>query len=79
MRRDVYMYIQNKKELVRFLRDQPVWYRKLMRDPSQIQQMEVAALHYYQKTIPHHVEKFSNGVNMASMMMGMFQAMNSQT
>jgi hypothetical protein len=79
MRRDVYMYIQNKKELVRFLRDQPVWYRKLTRDPSQIQQMEVAALHYYQKTIPHHVEKFSNGVNMASMMMGMFQAMNSQT
>jgi YlbE-like protein len=79
MRRDVYMYIQNKKELVHFLRDQPVWYRKLMRDPSQIQQMEVAALHYYQKTIPHHVEKFSNGVNMASMMMGMFQAMNSQT
>jgi hypothetical protein len=33
-------------------------------------------LHHYKKTIPHHVEKFSNGVQMASMMMSMFQAMN---
>jgi YlbE-like protein len=41
--------------------------------------MEIAALHYYKKTIPHQVEKFSSGVQMASMMMSMFQMMNAQS
>nr|WP_295975325.1 YlbE-like family protein [uncultured Bacillus sp.] len=77
MRKDVYLYLKQQKELLDFLREQPVWYRKLTRDPNHLQNMEVEALHYYKKTIPHHVTKFSNGVQMASMMISMFQAMNS--
>jgi len=76
MRKDVFMYLEQQKELMAFLREQPVWYRKLTRDPSKLQIMEIEALHYYKKTIPHQVAKFSNGVQMASMMISMFQAMN---
>lgn len=79
MRNDVYTYLQKNKVLIEFLREQPVWYRKLSRDPSQIENLEIAALHYYQKTIPHQIEKFSNGVQMASMMVSMFKIMNDQS
>lgn len=79
MRIDVYTYLQKNKELIEFLREQPIWYRKLSRDPSQIENLEIVALHYYQKTIPHQIEKFSNGVQMASMMVSMFKIMNDQS
>ncbi|MEW9108823.1 YlbE-like family protein [Cytobacillus gottheilii] len=79
MRKEVIEYIEQNQELRNFIREQPHWYRKLSRNPMDLQAFEIAALHYHRKTIPHHVEKFNNGVQMASMMMGMFQAMNSQT
>lgn len=79
MRQDIANYVGQNKQLQNFIREQPIWYRKLSRNPQEIQTLEVAALNYYKNTIPHKVEKFSNGVQMASMMMGMFQAMNSQS
>ncbi|KON89218.1 hypothetical protein AF332_22025 [Sporosarcina globispora] len=79
MRKDIVEYLEQKKELKHFIREQAHWYRTLSRNPHEIQSLEVAALHYHKKTIPHQVEKFTNGVQMASMMMSMFQAMNSQS
>lgn len=79
MRKDIYMYLQQNKDLLMFLREQPGWYRILTRNPNDIQKMEIAALNYYKRTIPHQVEKFSSGVQLASMMMNMFSAMNSQS
>lgn len=78
MRYEIREYLQQNPDLKAFIREQPQWYRTLTRNPTDIQALEVASLHYYKKTIPHHVEKFSNGVQMASMMMSMFQAMNAQ-
>ncbi|WP_413301509.1 YlbE-like family protein [Bacillus sp. 1P10SD] len=78
MRRDVLDYLENQKELKKFVREQPYWYRKLSRNPYDLQSLEIASLHYYKKTIPHQVEKFSNSVQMASMMYSMFQAMKNQ-
>ncbi len=76
MRKEISQYIEQNKELQSFIREQPQWYRSLSRNPTQIQSLEIASLHYYKNTIPHKVEKFTNGVQMASMMMGMFQALN---
>lgn len=78
MRADVLEYISSNHELKQFIREQPQWYRKLSRDPKQLEQFEIASLHYFKKTIPHQVEKFSQGVQMANMFMGMLQAMNSK-
>lgn len=69
-------YIQSQVQLRQFLREQPSWFRRLSRNPTELQVFELSALHYYKKTIPHQVEKITNGVQMASMMMSMFQAMN---
>ncbi|WP_077211408.1 YlbE-like family protein [Bacillus dakarensis] len=76
MRKDIIEYIRRQKQLQQFLHDQPHWYRRLARNPNELQTFEISALHYYKKTIPHQVERISNGVQMASMMMSMFQAMN---
>jgi hypothetical protein len=78
MRKEVIGYLEGKKELKQFIREQPLWYRKLSRNPYDLQALEIASLHYYKRTIPHQVEKFSNGVQMASMMLHMFQSMNNQ-
>ncbi|MFE8703662.1 YlbE-like family protein [Cytobacillus sp. FJAT-54145] len=77
MRKDVLEYIEQRPQLKQYIREQPIWYRRLSRSPNEIQTFEITSMHYYKKTIPHQVEKFSNGVQMASMMMSMFQAMNS--
>ncbi|WP_223595965.1 YlbE-like family protein [Neobacillus bataviensis] len=78
MRKDVLEYLERQKDLKQFVREQPLWYRKLSRNPYDLQSLEVASLHYYRKTIPDQVEKFSNSVQMASMMYSMFQAMKNQ-
>ncbi|TKC18545.1 YlbE-like family protein [Robertmurraya kyonggiensis] len=78
MRREIMDVILADHDLKRFLHEQPIWYRKLGRNPGDLQSFQIAALQYHRKTIPDRVEKFSTGVQMASMMMGMFQAMNSQ-
>jgi hypothetical protein len=79
MRRDVLEYINRQKELKKFIREQPLWYRKLSRNPYDLQTLEIASLHYYKKTIPHQVEKFNNNVQMASMMFYMLQSMKDQS
>lgn len=78
MRKEIMAFLDGKKDLKQFIREQPIWFRKLTRNPYDLQSLEVAALHFYKRTIPHQVEKFSNGVQMASMMFSMFQAMNNQ-
>ncbi|MBS4207744.1 YlbE-like family protein [Bacillus sp. FJAT-50079] len=78
MRQEIVQYIYSKKELKQMIREQPYWYRKLSRDPELLNQFEIASLHYFQKTIPHKVEKFTNGLQMASMMMSMLQTMASE-
>lgn len=68
-------YLEEKKELKQFVREQPLWYRKLSRNPYDLQSLEIASMHYYKRTLPDHVDKFSNSVQMASMMFHMLQSM----
>lgn len=77
MRKEVMDYIKQQKQLEQFLRQQPIWYRKLSRNPNELQAFELMSLHFYGKTIPHQVEKFTNGIQLANMMLSMLQAMNS--
>ena len=78
MRPDVYIYIKNNKDLLRYLRDEPSWYRRLSRNPFDLKEFERSALKHYKKTIPDQVEKVSQGLQLASAMLAMFQSMNSQ-
>lgn len=79
MRQSIKEYINQSSDLQQFIREQPQWYRRLSRNPNDLEAFEIASLHYYKRTIPDHVQKFSNGVQMASMMVSMFQALNAQS
>jgi hypothetical protein len=78
MRQEVFEYLEGQKDLKQFVREQPLWYRKLSRNPYDLQSLQIESLHFYKKTIPDQVEKFSNSVQMAQMMFSMFQAMKNQ-
>lgn len=74
MRKEVIQYIRTKKMLQSFIREEPRWYRLLSRYPHQLPSFEIAALHYYGQTIPHKVERIANSLQMASLMLHLFQA-----
>lgn len=75
MRKDVWQYVQSKKWLQMFIREQPRWYRTLSRDPNQLAAFELAALQYYEQTVPQKVEKVASSLEMASLMLQMMKAM----
>lgn len=58
MRREVIEYLESQQDLKQFVREQPYWYRKLSRNPYDLQALEIAALHYYKRTIPHQSKNF---------------------
>lgn len=76
MRKDIYEQIKTKREFVHYLRMEPAWYKTLSRNPTLIKEFEKAAFKYYKKTFPDRVDKVSNGVQFASMMLSMLQSMN---
>lgn len=78
MRKEVQDYIRANKDRQRFIREQPQWFRKLSRNPKDLESLDIAMMNYYQKTIPHKVQQFSNSIQMASMMIAMFQSMKQQ-
>ena len=76
LRQDVYEWIKSNEDHLKYLRLQPIWYRKLMRNPSEVEKMGTEAVFYFEKSIPHRVNKLTNGVQVASMMLNMLQSMN---
>ncbi|MGM9986631.1 MAG: YlbE-like family protein [Bacillaceae bacterium] len=79
MRKEVYEFIISNEDYRKFIREQPIWYRKLMRNPTVTEDFALAALEYYRKTIPHKVAKFQNQVSMASFMIDILQSMGSSS
>lgn len=75
MRKEIQEHIRANKERQTFIREQPHWFRKLSRNPNDLESLEIEMMNYYQKTIPHKVQQFSNSVQMAQMMIAMFQTM----
>ncbi len=78
MRKEVQEYIFANEERKRFIREQPIWYRRLSRKPDDLSTFQLEMMNFYEKTIPHRVNQFTNGIQMAQMMMQMFQAMRTK-
>lgn len=74
MRFDVYQQIQRDKDYLNYLRFKPIWYKWLTRDPNRISEFQTECKTFFRKTIPDRVNAFSNGVQLAQMMLAMVQA-----
>ncbi|MCY9374928.1 YlbE-like family protein [Bacillus sp. T17B1] len=78
MRKEVQEFISANEERKRFIREQPIWYRRLSRKPDDLSSFQLEMMNFYEKTIPHRVNQFTNGIQMAQMMMQMFHAMRTK-
>ena len=76
MRQNIYEFIEANEDVRQYLRIQPLWYKQLIRNPHHLQQLETEATYFFKKSITHRVSKFSENVQVASMMLHMFQAVN---
>jgi hypothetical protein len=75
MRQEIVQILRSNEEYKKYIREQPYWYRKLTRNPTSIHEFDLSSKEYYKQTIPHKVASFSQQLQMASMMINMFQAM----
>ncbi|MBU8638447.1 YlbE-like family protein [Bacillus pumilus] len=78
MRKDVQEFVMAEEERIKFIRQRPLWYRQLTRHPDKLSSFELDKMNFFEKTIPHRVSQLSNSVQMAEMMIQMFQAMRNQ-
>ncbi|MEH7238419.1 YlbE-like family protein [Bacillus sp. JJ1562] len=75
MRQETYEYLKSKKQLRAFVRQNPIWYRKLTRNPRDYPSLENEAKAYFKQTLPHKVQKINQSLEMASFMLQMYQGM----
>lgn len=75
VRKEVQMYLNQRQDLKHYIRINPIWYRRLSRNPQSINQMDQEAKIYYGKTFPQKVERFQSNLNMAMMLLEMMKGM----
>ncbi|MDG5788318.1 YlbE-like family protein [Evansella sp. AB-P1] len=78
MRTEVYNYVRSQPDLHRFLRYNPMWYRKLSRNPFSLKEMEKEAKIFHGKTFPQRMDRLQNSMNMAVMMLEMMKQFNNK-
>lgn len=71
----VYTHIRRDGEMLHFLRQHPIWYRTLARDPSSFEQFQQEVRIYYGKTVPQRIEKIKNQIEMVDLVIALSKAM----
>lgn len=74
MRQDIMRYIEKDAEMLRYIRMRPHWYRKLGRNPNELENFQLECKQFFNKTIPDRVNQLSTGVQMAQIMMSLFKS-----
>ncbi len=73
MRYEVQSYISRQPELQQFIRLHPYWYRRLAREPHSLEQMRREADVFYGRTFEHRIDRLQGNLQLAMMLMQMFQ------
>lgn len=76
MRKEVYDWIRTNPELHQYLRINPVWYRRLGREPEMLEKMVQDSKIYFGKTITQRVDQIHKNMNVAMMMIDMMRQVN---
>ncbi|SDJ74722.1 YlbE-like family protein [Sediminibacillus albus] len=75
MQPSLYQFLQDRQDLIHFVRMNPEWYRILTRNPDMLEVLEKEAKVFYGKTIPQRIERLSGQMQMVSMIIQMAGAM----
>ncbi|WP_017753601.1 YlbE-like family protein [Calidifontibacillus oryziterrae] len=75
MRFEIQKLLQERHDFGKFIRENPIWYRLLSRNPERIFEIEQAAKLYYGKTFPQKIDRLHQQVQLAQMLMGIMHGM----
>lgn len=75
MRQEIQVYISQNPEIKQFIRNHPMWYRYLARNPQSLSQLENEMKVYYGKTFPQKLDRFQSNLNMAMMLIDMVRGL----
>ncbi|SHF48944.1 YlbE-like family protein [Ornithinibacillus halophilus] len=75
MNREIYHYLQNRPELLHFVRMNPVWYRYLAREPNRVTEIEAVSKQFYGKTIPQKLDRLNHRMQMVGMLLQFAESM----
>lgn len=75
MDRTLIEFLRSRPDLLEFVRRNPSWYRYLSRDPAVIHFIENEAKVYYGKTVYQRIEKVSDQIQLAGMLLQFAEAM----
>ena len=68
MNEEVYLYLKSQPKLINFVRNNPVWYRYLTREPNRINELEQASKAFYGKTFTQRLNHLSSQMQMVHML-----------
>ncbi|CAM3184866.1 YlbE-like family protein [Sporolactobacillus spathodeae] len=77
MRRDIQLYLDEHMDQKLFVRLHPEWYRRLSREPGQLNNLKSAADVFYGRTFPQRIDRLNEQAGLLSLLMSMMQAMGS--
>lgn len=75
MQPGLYQYLESRDDLLKFMRMNPEWYRKITREPGLLPTMEQESKEYFGQTVTQKMERFNNQIQMVQMLMQMAQTM----
>lgn len=75
MQPGLYQYLEGREDLIKFMRMNPEWYRKLTREPGLLPSMEQETKIYFGQTVSQKMERVNNQIHMVQMLMQMAQTM----
>ncbi|QHS22140.1 hypothetical protein GWK91_03935 [Virgibacillus sp. MSP4-1] len=76
MQPSVYHFLKSRPDLLHFVRMNPSWYRILTRNPERINVLEETSKTFYGQTFSQKAGKFSEQLNLLSMLLSMSEYMN---
>lgn len=71
----VFHQLQSDPKLIQFVRQHPIWYRYLMRDPTKVELLKKEAQRHYGKTLSQRIEKVGHQMKMIDMLIQLTGAM----
>lgn len=75
MRIEIQKMLQERPDLLSYVREQPYWYRLLSREPMKIYEIEKHSKMYYGQTFPQKVGRFNEQLQMISMLISLARTM----
>ncbi len=79
MRREIQSYLQSRPDLTMFVRENPIWYRKLSRSPEKVFEIEQEAKVFYGRTFPQRIDRLNERIQLANMLLGMMNVMGNNS